>query len=588
VDATALSFRDLYTVSLATMSDRAAIYPMRHAVYASELGQHPENGSKSLQDPLDLVNEYVVVRSADGVAGFISITSPKERGYSVDKYFARSALPVRFDEGLYELRLLTVRPAERGTVIAALLMYAGFRWVSSQAATHIIALGRSGATVKLYEKVGLRPLGLYATAGAVTYEVMHASIEEIRSRVDAMRSFTERLRRSCRWSLPIQFDESKVCYHGGASISAIGDTFADLSRAEEIITADVLDAWFPPAPDVTAALREHLPYLLRTSPPTDCSGLLRTIAGERGVSTTTLVPGAGSSDLIFRAFREWLRPASRVLMLDPTYGEYAHVAEHVIGCRVARLSLDRERGYRVDLDDLHRKCQEGYDLIVLVNPNSPTGQVLHTDALLDLLSRLPSRTRLWIDETYIDYCGEGWSMEQAVTRHPNLVVCKSMSKVYALSGARVAYLVASPPVAQALRAITPPWIVGAPAQLAAIRALGAKAYYRQQYRLTRALRERLAAALGAIRGIDQVTEGVANFLLCDLDPSVVTAITICERCRERSLYLRDLRSMSGRADLNALRIAVKDGDTNRRMVEIIRNAISEEFVSPGERALMLE
>ena len=58
-----------------------------------------------------------------------------------------------------------------------------------------------------------------------------------------------------------------------------------------------------------------------------------------------LVPGAGSSDLIYRALLEWLTPGSRVLLLDPTYGEYAHVTERVIGCRVDRLELSRADGY---------------------------------------------------------------------------------------------------------------------------------------------------------------------------------------------------------------------------------------------------
>src|SRR5207344_1800686 len=101
--------------------------------------------------------------------------------------------------------------------------------------------------------------------------------------------------------------------------------------------ADVLDAWFPPAPGVTDTLQAHLPWLLRTSPPTDCAGLVGAVATARGVAPENILPGAGSSDLIFRAFRHWLTAGSRVLILDPTYGEYSHVLEKVIGCTVDRL-----------------------------------------------------------------------------------------------------------------------------------------------------------------------------------------------------------------------------------------------------------
>ena len=83
------------------------------------------------------------------------------------------------------------------------------------------------------------------------------------------------------------------------------------------------------------------------------------------------MPAAGSSDLIFLALRAWLTPRSRVLLLDPTYGEYVHVCEQVIGARVERFTLRRQERYAVDLDRLEARCGEGYDLVILVNPNNP-------------------------------------------------------------------------------------------------------------------------------------------------------------------------------------------------------------------------
>ena len=102
------------------------------------------------------------------------------------------------------------------------------------------------------------------------------------------------------------------CFHGGAFFKAIGDDFKSLDRATSIINADVLDAWFPPAPAVIDSIREYLPWLLRTSPPTDAEGLVRTIAAVRGVPDECVLVGSGSSDLIYLALREWLSPASRV------------------------------------------------------------------------------------------------------------------------------------------------------------------------------------------------------------------------------------------------------------------------------------
>src|SRR5205085_1818420 len=266
------------------------------------------------------------------------------------------------------------------------------------------------------------------------------------------------------------------------------DTFESLDRNKSIINADVLDAWFPPSPKVLAALDDHLPWLLRTSPPLGAEGLVRTIGRVRGVDARCILPGAGSSDLIYLALREWLNRDSRVLILEPTYGEYAHVAEKVIRCRVDRLILSRRRQYDVDFPRLAECARLDYDLIVLVNPNSPTGRHVPRSELESFLRTVPDRTLVWIDETYIDYLGAGESLERFATTRENIVICKSMSKVYALSGVRSAYLCASPHLLERLRSITPPWSASLPAQVAAVAALQDESYYAARYRETDALR----------------------------------------------------------------------------------------------------
>ena len=153
----------------------------------------------------------------------------------------------------------------------------------------------------------------------------------------------------------------------------IGEQFDDLSRRHRIISADVLDAWFPPAPGVLDALREHLPWLVRTSPPTQCAGMLQAIGSARGLDVDGLVPAAGSSALIFLAFPRWLSPSSRALVLDPSYGEYAHVLERVVGCRVTRFPLARQDGYRVNLD---RLATRGDGVVQLAEAEQAQGKPL--------------------------------------------------------------------------------------------------------------------------------------------------------------------------------------------------------------------
>lgn len=561
-----------YSLHVATAGEREAIYQARHAVYAAELGQHQPNGAGRLTDSLDGRNVYLVATTTDGMAGFISITAPGIGAYSFDKYFPRNALPFTVDEGLFEVRLLTVLKPYRGSELAGILMYAAFRWVEAHGGRQIVAIGRR-EIVEMYLRSGLRATGLSTQSGAVTYDLLYARVTEIRSVLQSFRGLLARLESKSDWRLPMPFRQPAPCFHGGAFFGAVGERFDSLHHRHGIINADVLDAWFPPSPRVVAAVQEHLAWFLQTSPPTGCEGLIATLAEARGLKPGQILPGAGSSDLIFRCFRQWLTPNSTALILDPTYGEYAHVLERVIGCTVDRLTLDRRDNYDVNLDWLRTALADSYDLVVLVNPNSPTGRFIPAGELEAVLRAAPAHTRIWIDETYLEYVGKDQSLEHLAARSENVLVCKSMSKAYALSGARVAYLCAGEAQLETLRAFTPPWVISLLGQVAAVAALNDESYYQARYAETHRLRGALTTDLSSL-GWD-VIEGRANFLLAHLPEDGPSATLLVEACRKHGLFLRDASPMGTRLGTRAVRLAVKDADTNARMIAILRAVFAE-------------
>jgi histidinol-phosphate/aromatic aminotransferase/cobyric acid decarboxylase-like protein len=558
-------------ISIATLDDRQDIYAMRHAVYAEELGQHKPNHELMLMDALDDANEYIVAHVAGRLAGFVSVTPPSAGRYSIEKYVAREELALSFDDGLYEVRVLTVAREHRRSRLAAVLMYAAFRWVEEQGGRHVVAMGRS-EVLSIYLNYGLRPMDRQIRCGAVTFEMLEGTVCELRGLAERRHAYCKRLLSEIDWECEFSFLKETCCFHGGAFFEAIGEGFETLKRSREIVNADVLDAWFPPSPGVLESVQEHLPWLMRTSPPTQGCGLRRAIALERGVDEECVLPGAGSSDLIYLAFRQWLTRGSRVLILDPTYGEYAHVLERVVGCTVDRLRLSRRSGYSVDLDELAARMRLAYDLVVLVNPNSPTGQHVGRSELERVLQMAPAKTRVWVDETYIEYAGRGESLERFAAASENVVVCKSMSKVYALSGMRVAYLCAGMHQLSELAAITPPWAVSLPAQVAAVRALEDEVYYATRYRETHGLRTELCAGLRNL-GIEEIVPGVANFVMCHLAPEHPPAADVVAECRREDVFVRDVSSMGSELGVRALRIAVKTPEENAAILAALRKAM---------------
>ncbi|MER5223337.1 histidinol-phosphate aminotransferase family protein [Streptomyces flaveus] len=572
--------RDLQ-LRAATPEDLEWIHELRHRVYARELGQHVPDPSGRLRDGLDGDNVYLVAaRGADRI-GFVSLTPPWLGRYALDKYLTRDELPLLTEDDLFEVRILTVEPRWRTTAAAPLLMYAALRWIAARGGRRVVAMGRT-ELLTMYLAAGLRPVGRTVHSGALTFEVLTGSVTELtKVTMDRYGTMLERLRSEVDWRLDMPFaPRPDGCEHGGASFTAIGTDFRSLHRRHQVVAADVLDAWFPSAPGVRVALAEDPAWAARTSPPTGAEGLLAEIATARELQTETLAVGAGSSDLIFRAFGQWLTPQSRVLLMDPGYGEYAHVTERVIGCRVDRFRLRREDGWRIDPARLSAAVASGrYDLVVVVNPNNPTGRHAPAAELRSVIAAAPARTRWWIDEAYLGYVDLTESLAGLAATDPQVVVCSSLSKMYALSGMRAAYLVAEPTTAARLRLRTPPWPVSLPAQLAAVAALRDPAYYSDCWLRTHALRRQLAADLAGLDEAVVVEEGVANFLTVTLPSGGPSAAQVVNECRRRDVYLRDLSPLSSAYQGRTVRIAVKDTAENARIVGGFQAAL--DVLRPG-------
>ncbi len=558
-------------IRYAAPADHEAIFRLRHAVYARELQQYAANETGQLPDAAVDSSRFILACDEQGdLLGFVAVTPPTATRYGLEKYVPRERWPVPVTERLFEIRALTVAPEHRRGATAGLLMYAALRWIESQGGARIIAMGRTDL-LPLYQKCGLRRSRITFNAGCADYEILSGSVRRMSRNAERRIRLLTRFERIADWRLDIPFRETSRCYHGGAFFQAIGEDFRTLSRHSEIINADVLDAWYPPSPRVIAALQEHLPWLLHTSPPTHCTGLVEEIAATREIPASSLVVGGGSSDLMFCALPLWIGPQQRVLILDPMYGEYAHVLEHVIGCRVERFALSAHDDFRIDLNHLATRLREHkFAACFLVNPNSPTGHLTPRHELLAFVRCAPRRTLIWIDETYIDFPGSGNSLETIAATRENLIVCKSMSKFYALSGARVGYLCGHPRRIDGIRHLTPPWVVGLPSQLAAVEALRDPAYYERCRLSTIENRELLSVGL-ANCGL-RVIPGCANFLLSFLRVGHMTAAQLVESCRKSGLFMRDAAAMGSLGNY-AIRLAVKDAPTCERIVQIVRNAL---------------
>jgi histidinol-phosphate/aromatic aminotransferase/cobyric acid decarboxylase-like protein/GNAT superfamily N-acetyltransferase len=490
---------------------RGDIYRARHEVYAEELGQYPESPTGELTDSTDAYNTYIVATRAGILQGFVAITPPGHRK-ALEKHGAQ---PV--DPNSYEMRLLSVLPGARGQGIASALVHAAARYIVASGGRRLEGMARL-ELLPMYQALGASTVcDTIYTVGNVQYAHVVASLEDwVPTPPDDDRMV---------WDLPFPMHTRGACTHGGRGLESLNP-----ANTHSGINADVLDAWFAPAPAIARELAAHVEADVKTTPPAGASELIEALSTTRGVDSRCFVLGAGSSDLIYRCFFLWLTPQSRVLLLDPTYAEYAHVLD-TIGCEVVTLPLDD----RWQVSSCLIPDDEGpFDLVILVNPNSPTG--IYCETMLDVVKQFDFRTKVWVDETYMEYAGRQHSLERHVTTHANLIICKSMSKPYALSGLRVGYVCAHPMQLDTIRQRTPPWTVSRPAQRAAVLALEDESYYLEMYDKTHQIRESFIEWLDA-RGFEVVKGARANFVMCR-PPAGVSARTVREVCARHHVHIR--------------------------------------------------
>jgi L-threonine-O-3-phosphate decarboxylase len=188
--------------------------------------------------------------------------------------------------------------------------------------------------------------------------------------------------------------------------------------------------------------------------PQESAGFRRSVTGYYGSASFLAVAGSQAAIQVLPR----LLGAARVALAEPTYGE------HLASWRKAGAEFSA-----VDEDDLLKKGALS-DVVVVCNPNNPTGRCHPKQALLDLLGALQKRGGwLVVDEAFIDPHPEN-SLVPYVGR-PGLVVLRSLGKFFGLAGARVGFLFAPAALLKRVREELGPWTVAGPSLVAATRAL---------------------------------------------------------------------------------------------------------------------
>lgn len=200
----------------------------------------------------------------------------------------------------------------------------------------------------------------------------------------------------------------------------------------------------------------------------DLAAYLNTSGGS-DITAEMVWAANGSNEIMLQLLQAFGGPGRTALSFAPTYSMYPEYArdthtEWVVG--------HREEDFGLDLDKARALVEElRPDVVLLPSPNNPTGTALPLEAV-SVLCEAVGDGLLVVDEAYGEFRRDGTpSALELLPRHRNLVVTRTMSKAFALAGARLGYLAADPAITDAIRVVRLPYHLSAITQAAAVAAL---------------------------------------------------------------------------------------------------------------------
>jgi len=313
---------------------------------------------------------------------------------------------------------------------------------------------------------------------------------------------------------------------------------------------------YGPSPAVREAL-QHVP--LDRYPDREALAVRRALAERLDVSPDRILVGNGTSELLLLVALAFLRRGDRVLVLEPTFEEYARVAG-LMGARVERWTASPERDFAVDPVAV-AACLQRLEprLVFLCNPNNPTGTALAPEIIAAWAQTHP-RTLFVVDEAYLAFApGLGSALSVGAD---NVLVLRSMTKDYALAGLRLGYAVGHLDVIAALARVRPPWNVNALAQAAGLAALSDGEHLRTTLTKIAQAKEALVGRLREI-GLHPLPSAVHFFLV-----PVGDGAAFRQALLRHGILVRDCASFGLPA---YVRIATRKPEENARLLDAIRN-----------------
>ena len=322
-------------------------------------------------------------------------------------------------------------------------------------------------------------------------------------------------------------------------------------------------------------------FVLERYPYPDYIELREKIAEKNNLNIENIIVGNGATEIIF-LFMKILSP-KKVLIVSPTFGEYERAIKASTlandSLEINYFELKETENFVLNIKNLETELENNYDLLILCNPNNPTGQFLKLKKIEEILKICEQKnTKLFVDEAFVEFV-EDWENESIINskeNKENLFVIRAFTKFFAIPGLRLGYGICfNNNLLKKMLEKKEPWSVNNIADLAGKTVLDDENYIQKTKEWIKDQKKYMYENLNKIEGLRAYKTEV-NFILLKIEDNLLEkgldVKNLRKKMLEKGILIRDASNFIY-LNKHYFRLAIKDKLNNEKVIETLTSIL---------------
>ncbi len=302
-------------------------------------------------------------------------------------------------------------------------------------------------------------------------------------------------------------------------------------------------------------------------PDTNGTSLRRIIANKFNLDENKIILGSGSDQIFEFVCNAFIKKNDEVIVPKYSFIIY-RIYSKING---AKIIFANEKNFTISVKNILSKVTRKTKVVFLANPNNPTGTYINKTELMYLRKKLRSDILLVVDDAYFEYLKQKDYLSglKLFSKHKNVLVTRTFSKVYGLAGLRIGWGYASKEIINTLNLIKPPFNVNRPALFAASAAVKDTNWLKKEVNHIRKWNKLLFKRFKEMK--IATNESKTNFLLLNFDRVNISSKKVFQKLANAGILVRTMHVYGIK---NSLRITIGKSKENRKLISILRKIVN--------------